>query len=57
MLRVAGPSNVPIMGFVRSLINMFFLSVHHMILRHNFWRLPEASSYSSCTEAFCHDST
>ena len=43
--REVGPRNVLIMGLVRCLLSMSFLSVHHTIPRNKIFGLFEASSY------------
>ena len=54
MLKGVSPKNVVIVGFVRSLLSMLYLSVHHVIPRDNFLEIfgftPDAF------EAFCYDS-
>ena len=46
MLKGASLRNVLIVGLVRSLLSMFFLRVHHMIPRHNFFGLYVANRHS-----------
>ena len=46
MLSEVGHRNVLIVGLVRSLLSVLFLSVHHMIPKDKLFGLHEANSYS-----------
>ena len=46
MFREVGPVNVIIIGLVRNLLILFFLSGNHMTLRNTIFGLSEANSYS-----------
>ena len=47
-----GLRNVLIVGLVRSLLSMLFLSAHHMIPRDNFFLLYQANPYSGSIRSF-----
>ena len=47
-----GLRNVLTVGFVRSLLSMFILSVHHMIPRDKIFGLYEANPYSGSSQSF-----
>ena len=52
MLKGVGLRNGLIVGLARSLLSMFFLSVHHMISRDKLFGLYEENPYSGSIRSF-----